>query len=101
MKKYKSGNNSFRNYISRKLLCVGFERLFGRVWRHSLLMIPPSQLKYENLTMNIEDELGEIVMKEAKINYGRIAKCNYNKNFNYRAAAVVVHYFKTTSLFRL
>lgn len=51
--------------------------------------------------MNIEDELGEIVMKEAKINYGRIAKCNYNKNFNYRAAAVVVHYFKTTSLFRL
>lgn len=50
--------------------------------------------------MNIEDELGEIAMKEAKINYGRIAKCNYNKNFNYRAAAVV-HYFKTTSLFRL
>lgn len=42
MKKYKSGNNSFRNYISRKLLCVGFERLFGRVWRHSLLMIPQS-----------------------------------------------------------
>lgn len=42
-------------------------------------MIPQSQLKYENLTMNIEDELGEIVMKEAKINYGRIAKCNYNK----------------------